>query len=454
MTASLATPPARSLWPRLLLLFVLTPLLLNILLYIGAFITGPAFLTDSRLLMAMRENALQLNIIRIAAFAGPTVFVLIRLAVPSAAGISNLPQTTAAAVAAAWIIASILDVILASFTLPLTAVYIVERSGESLMFAALALVATLECGLFALSVYRKNQPLPFESRLDFHRAVRLNHYFAALLLLAAAFAGLNIQWLLKSPARMILPVLLLFVLTFVIQHANSRMGPLLKTLEELRARAEARDTERTALLRSISHQVRTPLSGILGGAEVMLQEGRTVEDRRWLEQIKSSASAVADALDGVLEGSGAGVQYRPLPSRRLSGRVLVVEDHPVTLIVLDRMLQHLGLEPVTAASITQARAKLKSNDYAAALLDLDLPDGDGRDFCMEIRRTNPHLPVLAVTAAALAEERASCLAAGMNDFLAKPVSLENLESKLLEHMRSHETPGIQAVRNTGSTRIH
>jgi len=100
------------------------------------------------------------------------------------------------------------------------------------------------------------------------------------------------------------------------------------------------------------------------------------------------------------------------------------------------MLQHLGMEPVTTASLSQARrAMLQPEGFQAILMDLDLPDGDGRDLSREIRTRDAQIPILAITAAVLNDERASCLAVGMNDFLQKPVSLHTLETKLLEHMR-------------------
>lgn len=421
-------------WPGLLFLFIAVPLALNIALYALAFALAPAFITDMTRLAAMREDLVRLNFVRVLAFSGPTLFVLGRLIWRSEKTVARLPQETAVAVAAAWVLGSSLDMLLAPASLELTQTYWAERLGESLLFGSIALLATLEAGLFCLAYYRSEHSLSIQDRLTLQRSLRSNCYSAALILLALAFAGLSIQWLLASPPRVILPGFLVLLVTFLVQHQNQRMGPLLRTLEELRRQADQGTATRTKILREIGHDIRTPLSSILGASDLMLQKPRNEEDLKWLELIRSSTSAAAAALD--LAAGEAAQEIQPPPSRQLRGRVLIVEDHPVTLIVLERMLQHLGMEPVSTASLSQARrAMLQPEKFQAILMDLDLPDGDGRELSREIRLQDAGIPILAVSAAVLNEERASCLAVGMNDFLPKPVSLQALEAKLLEHVR-------------------
>ncbi len=425
-------------WPRLLFLFIVVPLALNIALYILAFAFAPAFITDTGRLIEMREDLVRLNFVRILAFSGPTIFVLIRLLWPSQNTIGRLPQETAAAVTVAWLLASSLDMLLASRSMELPQIYWAERLGESLLFGSMALLAILETGLLCLAYYRSEHPLQFQDRITLQRALRSNYYSAALILLGLAFAGLNVRWLIESPPRVILPGFLVLLVAFIVQHQNQRMGPLLRTLEDLRSKAEQGSSTRVRILREIGHDVRTPLSSVLGAADLMLQKPRSEEDLKWLELIRSSTSQAAAALDLAAGQSAQDILHAPAPSRLLRGRVLIVEDHPVTLIVLERMLQHLGMEPVTTASLSQARrAMLQPEGFQAILMDLDLPDGDGRDLSREIRTRDAKIPILAITAAVLNDERASCLAVGMNDFLPKPVSLHTLETKLLEHLRAY-----------------
>jgi len=277
-------------WPRLLFLFIVVPLALNIALYILAFAFAPAFITDTGRLIEMREDLVRLNFVRILAFSGPTIFVLIRLLWPSQNTIGRLPQETAAAVTVAWLLASSLDMLLASRSMELPQIYWAERLGESLLFGSMALLAILETGLLCLAYYRSEHPLQFQDRITLQRALRSNYYSAALILLGLAFAGLNVRWLIESPPRVILPGFLVLLVAFIVQHQNQRMGPLLRTLEDLRSKAEQGSSTRVRILREIGHDVRTPLSSVLGAADLMLQKPRSEEDLKWLELIRSSTS--------------------------------------------------------------------------------------------------------------------------------------------------------------------
>jgi two-component system sensor histidine kinase/response regulator len=85
----------------------------------------------------------------------------------------------------------------------------------------------------------------------------------------------------------------------------------------------------------------------------------------------------------------------------------------------------------------------QDTDYIAILMDMQMPILDGLDATRRIRR-NPdrlHTPIIAMTANAFAEDKARCMAAGMNDFLAKPFSPEDLFSTLLQQLDRARTLG-------------
>lgn len=109
--------------------------------------------------------------------------------------------------------------------------------------------------------------------------------------------------------------------------------------------------------------------------------------------------------------------------------VLLVEDSPVNQTVIEAMLRSLGFRVSLAGNAAQALPLLDLHRYAAILMDCQLPDLDGREIARRIRAgngPNRNTPVLALTSNALPEERASCLAAGMNDQLAKPFKRSDL----------------------------
>ena len=109
--------------------------------------------------------------------------------------------------------------------------------------------------------------------------------------------------------------------------------------------------------------------------------------------------------------------------------VLVVEDHPVNQAVLTAMLARLGYRADLALNGLDALEAVRRNHYAAILMDCQMPVMDGYEATEKLRGfegADRHTCVIAVTATAMAADRDRCLAAGMDDFLVKPVSLQSL----------------------------
>ena len=103
--------------------------------------------------------------------------------------------------------------------------------------------------------------------------------------------------------------------------------------------------------------------------------------------------------------------------------MLIAEDNPVNLQVAVAMLEGLGAETECALDGVEALAKCTARHYDAVLLDCQMPEMDGYEAARRIRaRRQAALPLIAVTANAMAGDRDRCLAAGMNDYLAKPFS--------------------------------
>lgn len=114
-------------------------------------------------------------------------------------------------------------------------------------------------------------------------------------------------------------------------------------------------------------------------------------------------------------------------------RALVVDDEEYNRIALAAMLAELGFASVTAGESEAALAAARSQKFDAVFLDFDLPGKNGLEIARELRALPgfpADLPVVATTAFGTPEKRAQCLAAGMNAFLSKPVSLEKIRSAL------------------------
>jgi signal transduction histidine kinase/ActR/RegA family two-component response regulator len=119
----------------------------------------------------------------------------------------------------------------------------------------------------------------------------------------------------------------------------------------------------------------------------------------------------------------------------VAGHVLVAEDNAVNQLVLQAMLQNLHCSVDLVTDGAAAVEALRAGRHAIVFMDCHMPGTDGYEATRRIREHEararaPHVPIVALTASALADDRAKCLAAGMDDFLSKPVSMTQLAATL------------------------
>ncbi len=128
--------------------------------------------------------------------------------------------------------------------------------------------------------------------------------------------------------------------------------------------------------------------------------------------------------------------HRRIARTQFDARILVVEDNPVNQELASHMLEHLGCIVMVAKDGREALATLQRESFDAVLMDCQMPNMDGFEATAEIRhdeafeRVDRRLPIIALTAGAVEGDRDKCLAAGMDDYLSKPFSLEQLERVL------------------------
>ncbi len=120
--------------------------------------------------------------------------------------------------------------------------------------------------------------------------------------------------------------------------------------------------------------------------------------------------------------------------RRLRGRVLVAEDNAVNRLIAQKIVEQLGLGVSVATNGREAVAACEAEEFDLVLMDLQMPEMDGFEATAELRARGRKLPIVAVTASAMAGEREKCLAGGMDDYLSKPIDRQALETVLEKWM--------------------
>ena len=176
---------------------------------------------------------------------------------------------------------------------------------------------------------------------------------------------------------------------------------------------------RLLLLTSVDHGAVLRSGRALVDAWVM----KPVRQSHLLDSLVSLLAPVPEQPAGPVAGHPAGSGDR--------GVVLVVDDNPINRAVLRGMLERNGLTVVEATDGVEALASLSNVEIATVFMDLQMPRMDGLTATAEWRRREAacgavRVPIVAVTASALAGEKDRCLAVGMDDYLAKPFKVAAL----------------------------
>jgi two-component system sensor histidine kinase/response regulator len=192
----------------------------------------------------------------------------------------------------------------------------------------------------------------------------------------------------------------------------------------VRRDADLRHARLVMLTSTGDHRARARELGIAGYLTKPVRRARLLE-----------AVAEAAVRDGDAEGRPAAPAARSHPPAPPAGalRVLVAEDNAVNQLVIETMLAKRGIAVDVAADGLEALEMLSRGTYAAVFMDCQMPELDGYETTARIRsgeRDGERLPVIAMTAHAMMGDRERCLAAGMDDYLSKPLRPEEVDAVL------------------------
>jgi len=138
---------------------------------------------------------------------------------------------------------------------------------------------------------------------------------------------------------------------------------------------------------------------------------------------------------------------------RFEGEVLVVEDNPVNQLVAQKLLERLGFEVEVADDGAQALERVRERAYDLIFMDCQMPVMDGYEASRAIRLLRPEQRIIAMTANALPVDRERCLAAGMDDSVAKPIEPAILSAVVREHLPGERGPEHPRPALPGDSRL-
>jgi CheY-like chemotaxis protein len=218
-------------------------------------------------------------------------------------------------------------------------------------------------------------------------------------------------------------------------------------LTDLKILLRKKDLELQTFLANLSHNVRTPLNGIIGFSELLIREipdNPTLD--HYIDIIHKCNEQLLQIINDVVNFSGVEADQMQINVRenmvkvqdemlQITGKkILVVEDDEINFAFLQEILSASGMEYIRAVDGIQAIDSAIEYKPDLIIMDIRLPLMNGLDATRKIREKGIKVPIIAQTAYAMSEDKKMCLAAGCDDYISKPVHKDLLLKKIDFHI--------------------
>jgi signal transduction histidine kinase/CheY-like chemotaxis protein len=211
------------------------------------------------------------------------------------------------------------------------------------------------------------------------------------------------------------------------------------------------DLSETAMIMLTSSSQRSAADACIAAGCTLLLSKPVVRPAQLLDALRAAWQGDAPACSADTQADGDLTAKLPVIDestieQRGTARVLVAEDNAVNRLLVKRMFEKLGCRIDLACNGREAVEMARQLHYDVIFMDCFMPELDGYSASREIRALEQgaqRVPIIALTANAMADDRAKCIAAGMDDFLSKPVTVEDIRKALqrwaLEPRATHPT---------------